>query len=95
MDNNVVRDELLACRAMVLSSFMEGFPVVLMECLALARSVICTQVAGVSELVTDKEHGWLVNAGNAEELESAMREALRTPVSVLSDMGMAGRKIAL
>jgi colanic acid/amylovoran biosynthesis glycosyltransferase len=41
-----VRDELLAARALVLPSFAEGLPVVLMEAMALRRPVISTYVAG-------------------------------------------------
>jgi len=37
-----VRDELLAARALVLPSFAEGLPVVIMEAMALGRPVIST-----------------------------------------------------
>lgn len=95
MDNNSVRKVLLACRAMVLPSFGEGLPVVLMECLALARPVVCTRIAGIAELVIDKESGWLVNAGNVEELATALQNVLETPVITLSKMGATGRAAVL
>jgi glycosyltransferase involved in cell wall biosynthesis len=95
MDNNSVRKELLSCRAMVLPSFSEGLPVVLMECLALARPVVCTRIAGIAELVVDRKNGWLVNAGNVEELANAMQDVLETPVVKLSDMGRVGHEAAL
>ncbi len=95
MDNNNVRKELLASRAMVLPSFSEGLPVVIMEALALGRPVICTRVAGVSELVVDRENGWLVNSGSVEELAAALREVLKTPVADLTKMGLAGRQAVL
>jgi hypothetical protein len=41
-----VRQEILAARAMVLPSFAEGLPVVIMETLALGRPVISTYIAG-------------------------------------------------
>jgi len=92
MDNNVVRDELVNSRGMVLPSFGEGLPVVLMEALALGRPSITTRIAGIAELVVDGENGWLVNSGNVQELELAIREIISTPVEKLSEMGKAGRE---
>jgi len=86
-----VRDEILAARAMVLPSFAEGLPVVLMEALALGRPVISTYVAGIPELVEHGVNGWLVPAGSIESLTHAMRKALETPLEQLVQMGQAGR----
>jgi len=85
-----VRDRILACRAVVLPSFAEGLPVVLMEALAMARPVISTWIAGIPELVRDGENGWLVPAGDVEALEHALREALSRPAEQLDAMGRAG-----
>src|SRR5690348_8438632 len=68
IDNAAVRDEILAARALVLPSFAEGLPVVIMEAMALGRPVISTFVAGIPELVHTGEHGWLVPAGDSEAL---------------------------
>lgn len=90
-----VRQELLSARAMVLPSFAEGLPVVLMETMALARPVLTTTIAGIPELVEHREHGWLVPAGDGDALVRAMLEVLRTPASRLSEMGRAGRERVL
>jgi glycosyltransferase involved in cell wall biosynthesis len=95
MDNNSVREEFLACRGMVLPSFSEGLPVVIMEALALGRPVVCTRVGGISELVVDQESGWLVSAGNVDELATALRKMLKTPVDELSRMGTVGREAVM
>ncbi len=95
MDNNSVREAILASRAMVLPSFGEGLPVVIMEAFALARPVICTRIGGISELVIDRQNGWLVNSGSVEELAAALREVLKTPVAHLTEMGLAGRQAVL
>lgn len=84
-----VRDEILACRAMVLPSFAEGLPVVLMEAMALRRPVLTTVVAGIPELVRSGETGWLFSAGSVEELVDAIEACLLTPVSLLEAMGDA------
>ena len=90
-----VRRHLLAARALVLPSFAEGLPMVIMEAFALGRPAISTYVAGIPELVRPGENGWLVPAGNFELLAAAMREALDAPVERLSAMGQAGRKAVI
>jgi glycosyltransferase involved in cell wall biosynthesis len=88
--NTAVRDLIHDSRAMVLPSFAEGLPVVIMEALALGRPVISTYVAGIPELVENGVTGWLVPAGAIEPLCRAMREALDAPVDELGRMGRAG-----
>jgi colanic acid/amylovoran biosynthesis glycosyltransferase len=89
-DGAGVRDELIQSRALVLPSFAEGLPVVLMESLALARPVISTYVAGIPELVEPGVNGWLVPSGSIEALAQAMAECLDTPIDRLASMGRAG-----
>jgi len=90
-----VRQHILASRAMVLPSFAEGLPVVIMEALALGRPVITTYVAGIPELVKPGVCGWLVPPGSVEALTAAMRAALQLPVEQLEQMGRAGaRRVA-
>ncbi len=71
--SDAIRAAILSARALVLPSFAEGLPVVLMEALALGRPVIATQVAGVAELVRPTENGWLIPAGDVDALTTAMR----------------------
>lgn len=95
MSNEQVRGQLLESRAMVLPSFAEGLPVVVMEALAMRRPVISTYVAGIPELVEPGTCGWLVPAGSVPLLAEAMRAALRADVSTLAEMGEAGyRRVA-
>jgi len=86
-----VRSELLAARAMVLPSFAEGLPVVIMEALALERPVISTYVAGIPELV-DEGCGWLVPAGSVDALVQAMEQALSASPVTLMTRGREGRR---
>ncbi|QKL02046.1 glycosyltransferase [Pseudomonas sp. NY5710] len=84
-----VREEILAARALVLPSFAEGLPVVIMEAMALRRPVLTTFVAGIPELVRPGENGWLFPAGAVDELAAAMAECLAQPAEVLQRMGQA------
>ncbi|MBF2000163.1 MAG: glycosyltransferase [Synechococcales cyanobacterium M58_A2018_015] len=88
--NLEVRRQILASRVLVLPSFAEGLPVVIMEALALGRPVISTYVAGIPELVTP-ECGWLVPPGSITALVDALRTALQTPVAQLEQMGRVGQ----
>ena len=86
-----VRDEILASRALVLPSFSEGLPVVIMEAMALGRPVVATCVGGIPELVRAGQDGWLVPAGSVDALAAALEECLRAPEPELRAMGERAR----
>jgi glycosyltransferase involved in cell wall biosynthesis len=90
-----VRDEILAARALVLPSFAEGLPVVLMEAMALRRPIVSTYIAGIPELVRNAQEGWLCVAGDIDALAAAMRECLATPTAELSRIGEAAHQRVL
>jgi len=91
---DTVRSEMLAARVLLLPSFAEGLPVVLMEALALGRPAISTYVAGIPELIESGVNGWLIPAGSIDALVRAIRDALDTPVADLTRMGRAGAEAA-
>jgi glycosyltransferase involved in cell wall biosynthesis len=90
MGSDQVRAAIEGSRALLLPSFAEGLPVVVMESLALGRPVITTAIAGIPELVEPGVTGWLVPAGSVEALVDAMRAALATSPERLAEMGRAG-----
>lgn len=90
MDSDAIRRELIESRALVMPSFAEGLPVVIMESLALGRPVLSTAIAGIPELVRDGLNGWLVPAGSVCDLAEGMRRVLAAPTSELDRMGRAG-----
>jgi colanic acid/amylovoran biosynthesis glycosyltransferase len=90
-----VRQQILAARAMVLPSFAEGLPVVIMEALALGRPVISTYIAGIPELVESGISGWLVPPASIEALTAVLQAVLQCPVEVLEQMGKAGSERVL
>lgn len=88
--NAEVRGHIRAARALLLPSFAEGLPIVLMEAFALGRPVITTYIAGIPELV-DRDCGWLVPAGDEVALAEALDACLATDPEVLAAMGREGR----
>lgn len=90
LDEAGVRAELRQAQALILPSFAEGLPMVVMEAMAAGRPVIATSIAGLPELVTP-ETGWLVPAGDAEALATAIGALAETPLPRLTEMGLAGR----
>ncbi|MEM9581309.1 MAG: glycosyltransferase, partial [Pseudomonadota bacterium] len=85
-----VRAELRKVRALVHPSFTEGLPVVLMEAMAEHRPVISTYIAGIPELVRDGQTGWLVPAGQVEDLADALLACAAMKQPALKKMGAAG-----
>lgn len=85
-----VRAAVAAARALVLPSFAEGLPMVIMEALALGRPVISTRIAGIPELLDDS-CGWVVEAGDLDGLTAAMAACLEADTETLTAMGAAGR----
>ena len=87
-----VRQELLDSAMLILPSFAEGLPVVIMEAMALGRPVVTTYIAGIPELVIPGENGWLIPAGSLESLVSTMRQALQTPDEEIQRLGNNARQ---
>jgi colanic acid/amylovoran biosynthesis glycosyltransferase len=90
-----VKSEMLDARAVVLPSFAEGLPVVLIEAMSLGKPVLSTFVNGIPELVLDRENGWLFPAGSRERMLDCIRLCLEAAPEVLAAMGQAGRLRAL
>lgn len=77
--------------ALVLPSFAEGVPVVLMEAMASGKPVIATRVAGVAELVEDGVSGYLVAPGDTDGLAQTIIR-LYNEVGKAPDMGVSGQR---
>lgn len=86
-----VKQKITQCKLMVMPSFAEGLPVVIMESLALKIPVITTYVAGIPELVVNGESGWLIPAGDIDALTKAIESALNLPIEKLEEMGQKGK----
>ncbi len=81
---------LAAADLLVLPSFAEGVPVVLMEAMASRLPVIASRVAGVPELVEDGVSGFLTPPGDLDTLTDRLERLLADP-ALRARMGEAGR----
>lgn len=90
-----VRSELSRAQALIMPSFAEGLPMVIMEAMAAGRPVIATYIAGIPELVLDGETGWLVPAGDVMAMVKAVDYLAATEETDLTEMGKQGRARAL
>ncbi|QIK79111.1 glycosyltransferase family 4 protein [Sphingomonas piscis] len=64
--------EIARSDVLVLPSFMEGLPMVLMEALALRVPVVASRVAGIPELVEEGKTGFLFSPSNWQELATTL-----------------------
>ncbi|MGQ0456806.1 MAG: glycosyltransferase family 4 protein [Hyphomicrobium sp.] len=76
---------------LILPSFAEGLPVVLMEAMAGEVPVISTRIAGVAELVEDGVNGLLIPPGDVGSIEQAIQRLSNDP-ELRARMGAAGRR---
>ncbi len=95
ISNDQVRAEIVAARGLILPSFAEGLPVVLMEAMALHRTVLTTHVAGIPELVCPGNNGWLFPAGDTMAMVAAIEDWLARTTDELRAMGEDAHRRAL
>lgn len=91
VDEARILSELQKAHALLMPSFAEGLPMVIMEAMAAGRLVIATYIAGTPELVLNGETGWLVPAGDADALAAALRELAQMAPDARAQMAKAGR----
>lgn len=77
----------------VLPSYREGVPKVLLEAAACGRVVVTTDVPGCRDAIEQGKTGLLVPARDADALADAIAWLLERP-DVCSKMGQAGRRLA-
>ncbi|PIE22442.1 MAG: colanic acid biosynthesis glycosyltransferase WcaL [Planctomycetota bacterium] len=92
IDSKTVQSLLIRSRALILPSFAEGLPVVIMEAMASCRPALTTSIAGIPELVEHGSNGWLLTAGDQAALAQAILDLLQTPASETQKMGERARE---
>lgn len=86
-----VRPAIAAADAIVLPSYREGLPRVLLEGAAMAKPLIATDVPGCRHVVEDNVNGYLCVAREAGSLAEAMLKLIRLSEAGRAAMGRAAR----
>lgn len=89
-----IRPALSAVDVMVLPSLREGFPMSVLEAMAMGKPVVASNIEGVDESVLAGENGLLVPVGDSGALAGAISSLLKDRALAV-EMGRRGRKIAL
>ena len=84
-----------ASDAFVLSSKIEGLPVVLLEAAASGLPVVTTEAGGAAEAVLEGETGFVVPPGAPGALREALSRVMTLPAPAREAMGDAARRFAL
>ncbi|MGE5679687.1 MAG: glycosyltransferase family 4 protein [Bacillota bacterium] len=72
MPQDMVKDELLKYDVMILPSYKEGYPGVIIEAFIAGLAIVCTNLDTLKEMVTANEEAILVNPKNADEVVKAL-----------------------
>ena len=77
-----IKDILCSSDILVLPSYSEGMPTVILEAMALGCAVVATDVGAVDQVV-DSSNGWLIKAGDISSLRGAMITAIKSKDEIL------------
>ena len=78
--------------AIVLPSYSEGVPRILLEAASMEKPIITTRIPGCEEVVEDGVNGYLCEPKNIEDLAAQMEKLILLTVDKRKKMGIAGRK---
>jgi len=83
-----------SCHIVVLPSFAEGVPRVLLEAAAMGKPLIASDLPGCREVISDGENGYLFPAGDARALADSISSLVHDR-KLRQKMGEKGRDIVL
>ena len=86
-----IRDILLAVDRLLVPSLLEGFPMITLEAMAMAKPIVATNIDGITEQITNGENGILVPPRDPAALATAVIRLLNEK-KCAQQMGMAARK---
>jgi glycosyltransferase involved in cell wall biosynthesis len=89
-----VRPFFCMANCVVLPSYREGIPKVLLEAMAMEKPIITTDAPGCRNVCVDGVNGFLVKPKDVESLYLAMKRMVELGDEKLREFGKAGRRLA-
>lgn len=86
-----IKELLSAIDVLVIPSLLEGFPMITLEAMAMAKPIIATNIEGITEQITNGEDGILVPARDPAALADAIIKLL-SDRKLAKKVGLAARK---
>lgn len=93
--SNDVRSIMRNADCVVLPSYREGLPRVMLEGLAMGKPLITTDTAGCRETVKDGYNGYIVPSKDAGALANALQKMYTLSAEKREEMGKRGREMAV
>lgn len=72
-----IKEILSAIDILVISSLLEGFPMVTLEAMAMAKPIIATNISGIDEQIVDEESGLLIPFQDPDAISKAVLRLIR------------------
>ena len=88
-----IRPYLELSNILVLPSYREGFPNVVLQAMAMQKPVIATNINGCNEIIDHGKNGWLIPKQDTKALVNAILNASKFSNRELVLMGESGRNI--
>ena len=79
IDDNKKREVLCRCTALVLPSYTEGIPNVILEAMATKTPIIATSVGGIKEILHNMQNAIIVKVGDANDLAKKIEFVIKNP----------------
>jgi glycosyltransferase involved in cell wall biosynthesis len=89
-----VRPYIAASDILVLPSYREGFPNVVLQAGAMGLPCIVSDINGCNEIIIDGENGTIIPPQNVDALYEAMNEAVTNPNKISSMANIAREMVA-
>jgi glycosyltransferase involved in cell wall biosynthesis len=86
-----IKEILASVNILVIPSLLEGFPMITLEAMAMAKPIIATNIDGITEQITDGVNGNLVPPKDSSALAKAVMRVLNDK-KLARTMGLSARK---
>jgi glycosyltransferase involved in cell wall biosynthesis len=86
-----IKDLLSIVDLLAIPSLLEGFPMITLEAMAMAKPIIATRIDGISEQITSDENGLLIPVKDSNALSEAILRIFKYR-EMSKEMGRSGRR---